>query len=123
MNKKFLIFFCGLCAFLSLTSSLISGAQTAPAPAQAPAALDTALINQYCITCHNQRAKVGGLTLDTLDYEHLDKDAATWEKVVRKIKTGMMPPAGARRPERPMLDAFAGEVEKRLDTLGARNPN
>jgi hypothetical protein len=123
MNKKFLIFFCGLCAFLSLTSSLISGAQTAPAPAQAPAALDTALINQYCITCHNQRAKVGGLTLDTLDYEHLDKDAATWEKVVRKIKTGMMPPSGVRRPERQALDAFANEVEKRLDAAAVRNPN
>src|SRR5215831_2772516 len=123
MNKRFLIFLCGLCAFLSLTSSLISGAQTAQAPAQAPAVLDTALINQYCITCHNQRAKVGGLTLDTLDYEHLDKDAATWEKVVRKIKTGMMPPSGVRRPERQALDAFANEVEKRLDAAATRNPN
>src|SRR5215471_4047443 len=117
MKKKFLIPFCGLCAFLWLLSSLLSGAQ------QAPAALDTSLINQYCITCHNQRAKVGGLTLDTLDYEHLDKDAATWEKVVRKIKTGMMPPSGARRPERPALDAFANEVEKRLDAAATRNPN
>jgi hypothetical protein len=117
MKKKFLIPFCGLCAFLWLLSSLLSGAQ------QAPAALDTSLINQYCITCHNQRAKVGGLTLDTLDYEHLDKDAATWEKVVRKIKTGMMPPSGIRRPERQALDAFANEVEKRLDAAATRNPN
>jgi hypothetical protein len=117
MKKRFLISFCGFCAFLWLLSSLLSGAQ------QAPAALDTSLINQYCITCHNQRAKVGGLTLDTLDYEHLDKDAATWEKVVRKIKTGMMPPSGARRPERPALDAFATEVEKRLDAAAVRNPN
>jgi hypothetical protein len=117
MKKRFSISFCGFCAFLWLLSSLLSGAQ------QAPAALDTSLINQYCITCHNQRAKVGGLTLDTLDYEHLDKDAATWEKVVRKIKTGMMPPSGARRPERPALDAFATEVEKRLDAAAVRNPN
>ena len=121
MKKKFLIFLCGLCALLSLTSSLIGGAQTAQAPAQAPAALDTSLINQYCITCHNQRVKAGGLTLDTLDYEHLD--AATWEKVVRKIKTGMMPPSGMRRPERAALDAFANEVEKRLDAAATRNPN
>jgi hypothetical protein len=85
--------------------------------------LDPALLNQYCITCHNQRAKTAGLMLDSLDYAHLDKDAATWEKVVRKIKTGMMPPAGARRPERPALDAFANEVEKRLDAAASRNPN
>jgi uncharacterized protein DUF1592/uncharacterized protein DUF1588/uncharacterized protein DUF1587/uncharacterized protein DUF1585/uncharacterized protein DUF1595/cytochrome c len=117
MKKKFLISFCGFWAFLCLMTLLVTGAQ------QAPAALDTSLINQYCITCHNQRAKVGGLTLDTLDYEHLDKDAATWEKVVRKIKTGMMPPSGARRPERPALDAFATEVEKRLDAAAVRNPN
>ena len=61
--------------------------------------------------------------LDTLDYAHLEKDAPTWEKVIRKIKTGMMPPSGARRPERPLLDAFANEVEKRLDSAAARSPN
>src|SRR5437867_198208 len=91
------------------------------APSIAP--LDTALLNQYCITCHNQRAKTAGLMLDTLDYAHLEKDAPTWEKVIRKIKTGMMPPSGARRPERNLLDAFANEVEKRLDSAAARNPN
>ena len=61
--------------------------------------------------------------LDTLDYAHLEKDAPTWEKVIRKIKTGMMPPSGARRPERNLLDAFANEVEKRLDSAAARSPN
>ena len=61
--------------------------------------------------------------LDTLAYAHLEKDAPTWEKVIRKIKTGMMPPSGARRPERPLLDAFANEVEKRLDSAAARSPN
>ncbi|PYS43555.1 MAG: hypothetical protein DMG14_00495 [Acidobacteria bacterium] len=91
------------------------------APSIAP--LDTALLNQYCITCHNQRAKTAGLMLDTLDYAHLEKDAPTWEKVIRKIKTGMMPPSGARRPERNLLDAFANEVEKRLDSAAARSPN
>src|SRR5437762_682986 len=123
MSRRFLIPLSGLCVFVLLMSSLITGAQTAQTATPAAAPLDTALIKQYCITCHNQRAKVGGLTLDTLDYEHLDKEAATWEKVVRKIKTGMMPPSGARRPERPALDGFASEVEKRLDAAAARNPN
>lgn len=100
-------------------------AQTAAKPQQpAPTAnTDTALLTQYCITCHNQRMKTGGLALDTMDYAHVEKDAAVWEKVVRKIKTGMMPPSGARRPERAALDAFASETEKRLDRAAALNPN
>jgi hypothetical protein len=53
--------------------------------------------------------------LDAMDIEHVGKDAATWEKVVRKIRTGMMPPSGARRPDRAALDAFASDLEGRLD--------
>jgi mono/diheme cytochrome c family protein len=74
-----------------------------------------ALLNQYCITCHNQRLKTAGLLLDSLDLEHVATDAAAWEKVVRKIRTGMMPPSGARRPDRAALDAFAADLETRLD--------
>src|SRR5262245_3141150 len=107
-------FFCACCASLWLV--------TAFAAAQEPP-LDTAVLNQYCITCHNQRAKTAGLMLDTLDYQNLEKDAPTWEKVIRKIKTGMMPPAGIRRPERAVLDRVAGDIEKRLDSVASRNPN
>ena len=89
------------------------GAQVAaPAPA---APQKPALLNQYCITCHNQRLKTADLLLDTFDLEHVGKDAASWEKVVRKIRTGMMPPSGARRPERALLDSFAADLEARLD--------
>ncbi|HEY2380494.1 MAG TPA: DUF1592 domain-containing protein [Terriglobia bacterium] len=90
--------------------------------AQAPP-LDNALPTKYCVGCHNQRAKTAGLMLDSMDYSNIAKDAATWEKVVRKIKTGMMPPSGARRPERAELDAFASEIEKRLDSAAALHPN
>ena len=114
-----------LLVVLFLITILFSGAQTAARPQQSVTAapLETAVLKQYCVTCHNQRAKTGGLTLDTLDYARLDKDAETWEKVIRKIKTGMMPPAGIRRPERNVLDGFANEIEKRLDTAATRNPN
>jgi hypothetical protein len=67
------------------------------------------------VGCHNARAKTGGLALDTLDFDHVATGAETWEKVVRKIRTGMMPPSGARRPERAVLDAFAADLETRLD--------
>ena len=109
----------------SLTLALVTltvvpgGAQVAaPAPSQKPA-----LLTQYCITCHNQRLKTGGLMIDALDFEHVAKDAASWEKVVRKIRTGMMPPSGARRPERAVLDSFAGDLEARLDRVAPAGAN
>jgi hypothetical protein len=101
---------------LLLTVAIVPTRAQNPAPA-------TSVINQYCVTCHNQRAKTAGLMLDTMDFEHVDKDAATWEKVVRKIKTGMMPPSGARRPGRAVLDGFAAELETRLDRAAAAQPN
>ncbi len=70
-----------------------------------------ALLNQYCVTCHNEKLKTGGLALDKLDFDHVGPNAETWEKVVRKVRAGMMPPAGARRPDRKALDAFAGALE------------
>jgi mono/diheme cytochrome c family protein len=76
---------------------------------------EAAFLAQYCIGCHNQRAKIAGLTLDTLDVTRVGPDAETWERVVKKIRTGMMPPSGARRPERGALDSFAAELETRLD--------
>jgi hypothetical protein len=81
------------------------------------------LLNQYCVTCHNERLKTGGLALDKLDLDHAGASAETWEKVVRKLRAGMMPPAGAPRPERKALDALAGALENSLDSAAAANPN
>jgi hypothetical protein len=76
---------------------------------------EATFLTQYCIGCHNQRAKIGGLALDTLDLARVGPASDTWEKVVKKIRTGMMPPSGSRRPERSALDRFATELETRLD--------
>jgi hypothetical protein len=88
--------------------------QTASAPA---VSAEAAFLKQYCISCHNERAKANfaNLALDTLDISRVGPASATWEKVVKKIRTGMMPPSGARRPERSVLDKFAAELESRLD--------
>ena len=80
-------------------------------------------MNQYCSGCHNQDDNAGGMALDKLDFEKVGKDAAVWEQVVRKVRTGMMPPSGQPRPPRATLDAFATELETRLDKAGAANPN
>jgi hypothetical protein len=114
-----------------LALAIAGAAQTTSAQRQAPAStakpveapLDRTLTTQYCVPCHNQRAKIGGLSIESLDFDHPEKDAETWEKVIRKVKTGMMPPSGARRPERATLDAFATQVEKNLDAAAALHPN
>ncbi len=81
------------------------------------------VLNQYCITCHNEKLKTGGLELDKLDLNHVGANPETWEKVVRKVRAGMMPPAGARRPDRQTLDGFAASIETALDRNAASNPN
>jgi len=124
MFRRLIHFLVLAMAFLVVVSS---DAQVASPQRQAENAaippLDNSVPSQYCVGCHNQRAKTAGLMLDSMDYGNIGKDAETWEKVIRKIKTGMMPPAGARRPERATLDAFASDIEKRLDASAALRPN
>ena len=68
-----------------------------PVFSQAPA--PRAILNQYCVGCHNQKLKTAGLTLDMLDVAHVGDNAQTWEKVVRKLRAGMMPPSGVPHPD------------------------
>ena len=82
-----------------------------------------ALLNQYCVTCHNAKLQTGGLAIDKLDLRHAGANAETWEKVSRKLRAGLMPPAGAPRPDRHALDGLAGAVEDALDQAAAANPN
>jgi mono/diheme cytochrome c family protein len=99
-------------------------AYQAPAPATVPAAdARQALLKQYCITCHNQRLKTGNLALDTLDLSDVGAGAPVWEKVVRKLRAGVMPPAGRPRPDEAAHDAFVGWLEGELDRAAAAHPN
>jgi hypothetical protein len=84
---------------------------------------DRALVDQYCLTCHNDRAKTGNLTLTGLDVAHPGDQAEIWEKVVRKVRAGLMPPSGMPRPDRAALDAFAGRLEAGLDRAAIAHPN
>jgi cytochrome c551/c552 len=82
-----------------------------------------ALLNQYCVICHNTKLQTGGLALDKLDLQRVGANAETWEKVARKLRAGLMPPAGAPRPDRHALDLLAGAVEDALDHAASANPN
>src|SRR5579884_3823440 len=81
-------------------------------------------IDQYCIACHNQKAKAAGLMLDRMDVNRVPEDAEVWEKVIRKVRGGMMPPPGMRRPDPASVDAFAGSLESTIDRAArsAANP-
>ncbi len=88
--------------------------------AQATAARQ--LFDRYCVDCHNSIDWAGSLRLDDKDIGHVGADAEAWEHVVRKLKTGMMPPAGERRPPRETIDALVAELERRLDAAAMEHP-
>jgi mono/diheme cytochrome c family protein len=106
---------------VSQSRALFTPQSTAAKPATASP--QQALMNQYCSNCHNQDDLAGGMALEKMDFDKVGQDAATWERVVRKVRTGMMPPSGQPRPARAVLDAFAAEVETRLDKAATASPN
>jgi len=115
---------------LLLCSTVLCSAQTAaPAPA-APAATavtERALLNQYCVVCHNEKMKKAGqpsglaITLDTLDVAHVEQDPQDWERVVHKVRAGMMPPAGMPRPKPAAFEAAIVWLENELDKHAVAN--
>lgn len=80
------------------------------------------LIADYCVSCHNQRTKTADISLEGLDYDRVASQAAVWEKVLRKIRTGQMPPAKAPQPEAHARAAFVGWLEGALDRAARLKP-
>ena len=90
----------------------------APTPPR-PAGPQAALINQYCVACHNDKLKSGGLTLTSLNLDDPHQSAEVAEKVIRKLRGGLMPPAGAKRPDRQTAAEFVTWLENKIDTTAA----
>jgi hypothetical protein len=108
---------------LIVTTASVTGVSQTPASNTAAASTPSAgLLTQYCVTCHNTRAKAGGLTLDPAELTHIDRHAETWEKVIRKLQTGMMPPSGAPRPARASIDTFVASLQTQIDRAAAAKP-
>ena len=96
--------------------------QTAPAPAAA--AVDTkATVDKYCVNCHNDRRKVGGLSLQTVDFKDAQANGQVLEKIVKKLRGGVMPPVGSARPDAAGYLAFRQTIERQLDQAAAQHPN
>ena len=88
----------------------------------AQAAEPAEVVNKYCVTCHNDKARTGGLSLEHADFADIPKGPETWEKAIRKVRAGMMPPVGAARPEAATLGALATFLETSLDRAAEMKP-
>src|SRR6266540_2621431 len=106
-------------------STVIFASQSTPAwTALPPADVEqTRLVKQYCVVCHNDRTKPGGLTLTWFDAANITEHAPVAEKMIRKLRAGMMPPPGAKRPEPAALASLVESLERRIDEKAAINPN
>ena len=82
-----------------------------------------AVLDQYCVTCHNQTARTAELLLDQADVENIGDGPEVWEKVLKKLRPGAMPPAGMPRPDQATYDSFATYLETALDSASAAHPN
>jgi cytochrome c551/c552 len=91
--------------------------QQSSAPAQ------RALVNQYCVFCHNNQLKTAGMSLEGRDIARVGDDAATWEKVLRKVGANQMPPAGMPHPDAAATRSFAAYLEAELDKYAAAHPD
>jgi len=115
-----------VCAgFVLILSAMVFYAQTAKPSGQpgSTAASQRELLDKYCVTCHNAKLKTGGLALDKLDLAHVGENAEVWEKAVRKVRAGMMPPLGMPRPAFAAYDGLAGWLENELDRAAAAKPS
>ena len=106
---------------LMLGSGSVMRAQSPPPGATT--ADQRALLDQYCVTCHSERLEVGGLSLQDLDLNNVADHAEVWEKVVRKLRAGSMPPQPRPRPDAETYDGFRTWLEAELDAAAERAPN
>ena len=125
MDKRGLAWFAGCLTLLAASAGpLGAGGPQRPAGGPAPSvSLQRALIDQYCVGCHNDKAKTAGLALDTVDVARVGENAEVWEKAVRKLRGRMMPPPGRPRPDEAAYDSFVSYLETSLDRAAAAGPN
>src|SRR5438034_11597261 len=102
LKRKYLFLLISLAAVLFAASSRFA-LQASAQQRQSTPDLSTehrALIDKYCATCHDQRAKTAGLTLETADVAHVPAQTDIWEKVIRSFRPEMLPPRGAPHPDK-----------------------
>src|SRR6185436_1194445 len=105
---------------LVFTVALFYGQQPAP---PASAATERALLDQYCVTCHNDKIRTANFSLQKLDLNTIGDHPEVWEKVVRKLRAGVMPPPGVRRPPLAEYEGLRDWLETEIDRKAAGRAN
>jgi len=133
MTKRSMLAAAAALALLSLSYSSSStlraaGGQQTAQPGSATSAASVvgqhkATLDQYCVTCHNQRVKTAGLAIDTLDLNQLPENAQIWEKAIMKLRGHLMPPPNARQPAPEAAQSLVVWLENSLDRAAAADPN
>src|SRR5580658_6147966 len=111
-----------MCSFMGAKRILVV-AGIAAGCLQAGAADPRALLDKYCVTCHNQQARTAGLMLDKADRSNIPLNAETWEKVICKLRFGTMPPPGSPRPEKAEAADLITVLETALDRAAVAKPS
>ena len=108
---------------LAVPSLLAAAGQQPDNSATGGVSANRAMVNRYCVTCHNEKLRTAELTLDKLNVDRIAESPESWEKVLRKLRLGAMPPVGAPRPDKPNHSALVSYLESELDKLAAAAPN
>ena len=122
------------CAFIATAYLQAGGLEprsTAPAAtalsrfaeSQATAESQRAVLQRYCLGCHSEQVRSGGLSLEAVDLADVASAGETWEKVVRKVNAGMMPPPGMPRPDAVTQRGLVSWLEDELDRAALANPD
>ena len=122
--RRYLATLCSVALIVGASTELRT--QRAPEHANValkPASAANTTLNKYCATCHNEKVRAGGLALEKLNPDAPDGEPEVWEKIVRKLRTGAMPPAGRPRPDAATYDAVASHLEAKLDAAAKIEPN
>jgi len=108
----------GICVSLVIVAIVAAQTQQTAAPqtqAAAPSHDSWGVIEQNCVGCHNSKAKAGGRAFDVMSPDNIAKDAETWEAAIRKLRGGLMPPAGAKRPDKQTTAELISWLENKID--------
>ncbi len=106
-----------------VVAAMVQAAALAQGQSGAPLPPQQAVIEQYCVVCHNQKLKTAGLLLDKLVVAPVGDHTEQWEKVVRKLRAGMMPPSSMPRPNAATYEGLTEALENDLDRAAAAHPH
>jgi hypothetical protein len=116
------VFVIAKCCFRGVLG-VVAGAMPLLAQQAGGATAERALLDKYCVTCHSDKLRTGGLSLQSLDLAKVPENAETWEKAIRKLRVGAMPPQGMPRPDKASAAGLASFLETSLDRAYAANPD